>query len=145
MRTLCLRNMILHYRAFGCWCVRTCLLYLQGCRGLRRPLIFWRWRGYFHLQCLELILVWCSFICQKNGVSNHTAVETPRHAVVFTETDRAESAAQNRIVAEADLPAMWSYLCSPKLAREGRSNGIKMSDQEVWNPKHWGSALCSVW
>jgi len=58
-------------------------------------------------------------------------VETPRHAVVFTETDRAESAAQNRIVAEADLPAMWSYLCSPKLAREGRSNGIKMSDQEV--------------
>jgi len=38
---------------------------------------------------------------------------------------------QYRIVAEADLPAMWSYLCSPNLARKGRSNGIKMSDQEV--------------
>jgi len=45
--------------------------------------------------------------------------------------DRAESAAQYRIVGEADLPAMWSYLCSPKSARRGRSNGIKMGDQEV--------------
>jgi len=45
--------------------------------------------------------------------------------------DGAESAAQYRIVDEADLPAMWSYLCSPKSARRGRSSGIKMSDQEV--------------
>lgn len=45
--------------------------------------------------------------------------------------DRAESAAQCRIVAVADLPAMWSYLCSQKSARKGRSSGIKMSYQEV--------------
>jgi hypothetical protein len=43
------------------------------------------------------------------------------------------------------LPAVWSYLSSPKSARRGRSNGIKMNDQEVWIPKHWGSALYSVW
>jgi hypothetical protein len=45
--------------------------------------------------------------------------------------DRAENAAQYGIVGEADLPATWSYLCSPKSARRGRSNGIKMGDQEV--------------
>jgi hypothetical protein len=43
---------------------------------------------------------------------------------------------QYRVVGEADLPDMWSYLCSPKLPRKGRSSGIKMSDQEVCNPKH---------
>lgn len=45
--------------------------------------------------------------------------------------DAAESAAQYRIIGEAYLPAMWSYLCSPVSARRGRSNGVKMSDQEV--------------
>lgn len=30
--------------------------------------------------------------------------------------DRAENAAQYRIVGEADLPAIWSYLCSPEEA-----------------------------
>jgi hypothetical protein len=45
--------------------------------------------------------------------------------------DGAESAAQYSIVDEADLPAVWSYLSSPKSARRGRSNGIKMNDQEV--------------